>query len=117
MPPHWANAHVGLAVRPRVGEATPPHPYKPLGLLAGPPLSSREGSALGKTLGFWLQLDLLAGRRIFNCLQTSTSFPLAYQIFTKKSIDKCYSLKGLLPIKDLSVFLWSVEVSTLLCKS
>jgi hypothetical protein len=23
MPPHWANAHGGLAVRPRVGEATP----------------------------------------------------------------------------------------------
>ena len=35
MPPHWANAHGGLVVRPRVGEATPPHPYKPLGLLAG----------------------------------------------------------------------------------
>jgi hypothetical protein len=36
MPSHWANALGGLAVRPRVGEATPPHPYKPLGLLAGP---------------------------------------------------------------------------------
>jgi hypothetical protein len=30
------NAHGGLAVRPRVGSVTPPHPYKPLELLAGP---------------------------------------------------------------------------------
>ena len=29
MPPHWANAHEGLAVHPRVGEATPPHSFKP----------------------------------------------------------------------------------------
>jgi len=36
MPSHWANAHGGLAVWPWVGEATPPHPYKPLGFLAGP---------------------------------------------------------------------------------
>ena len=36
MPPHWANAHEDLAVRPRVGEATLPRPYKPLGLLMGP---------------------------------------------------------------------------------
>ena len=36
MPSHWANAHEGLAVLPRVGEATPPHPYKPLGILVGP---------------------------------------------------------------------------------
>ena len=36
MSPHWANAHGGLAVWPRMGEATPPHPYKPLGLMVGP---------------------------------------------------------------------------------
>ena len=36
MPSHWANAHEGRAVRPRVGLATPPHPNKPLGLLVGP---------------------------------------------------------------------------------
>ena len=35
MPPHWANAHEGRHVQPRVGSATPPHPYKLLGLLAG----------------------------------------------------------------------------------
>ena len=35
MPPHWANAHGGLAIRPRVGEATLPHPYKPLGFFTG----------------------------------------------------------------------------------
>ena len=34
MPPHWANTHGGLVVQPRVGDATPPHSYKPLGLLA-----------------------------------------------------------------------------------
>ena len=36
MPSHWANAHGGLAIWPRMGEATPPYPYKPLGLLVGP---------------------------------------------------------------------------------
>jgi hypothetical protein len=36
MPSHWANAHGGLGVRPHAGEATPLHPYKSLGLLAGP---------------------------------------------------------------------------------
>ena len=35
MPSHWANAHEGRAVRPRVGEASPPHLYKPLGILSG----------------------------------------------------------------------------------
>jgi hypothetical protein len=44
MSSHWANAHEGLAVWPRVSEATPPHPYKPLGLLAGPP------TTVGKTI-------------------------------------------------------------------
>ena len=34
MPLHRANAHGGHAVWIPVGEATPPHPYKPLGLLA-----------------------------------------------------------------------------------
>ena len=27
---HWAKAHGGHAIRPQVGEATTPHPYKPL---------------------------------------------------------------------------------------
>ena len=30
----WAKAHGGRVVRPQVGKATPPHPYKPLGLYA-----------------------------------------------------------------------------------
>jgi hypothetical protein len=34
MPTYLADAHGGHAIRPRVGEATPPHSYKPLGLLA-----------------------------------------------------------------------------------
>ena len=41
MPSHWANAHGGRAARPRVGEATPSHPYKPLGPFVGP-LSHRQ---------------------------------------------------------------------------
>ena len=36
MASHWAKAHEGRAFWPRVGEATPPHPNNPLGLLAGP---------------------------------------------------------------------------------
>ena len=32
MPSHWANAHGGRTAWPRVGLATPPHTYKPLGL-------------------------------------------------------------------------------------
>ena len=32
MPSHWANAHRGHVIQPWVGEATPPHLYKPLGL-------------------------------------------------------------------------------------
>jgi hypothetical protein len=36
MPSHWANAHEGLVVRPRVGQATPPHSYEPLRLFVGP---------------------------------------------------------------------------------
>ena len=36
MPSDWANAHWGLAVQSRVGEATLPHPYKPLGIPVGP---------------------------------------------------------------------------------
>ena len=36
MPSHWANAHEGHAVQPRVVSATPPHPYKSQELLAGP---------------------------------------------------------------------------------
>jgi hypothetical protein len=46
MPSHWANAREGLAVWPRVGEATPPHPYKPIGLLAGPLPHRQETSCL-----------------------------------------------------------------------
>jgi hypothetical protein len=51
MPPHWANAHGGLAVRPRVGEVTPPHPYKPLGLLAGPLAHRQHPFCLYQELG------------------------------------------------------------------
>jgi hypothetical protein len=56
MPSHWANAHEGLAVRPRVGEATPPYPYKPLGLLAGP-LPHRQETFCLSTKS-WGQVDI-----------------------------------------------------------
>jgi hypothetical protein len=56
MPPHWANAHGGLTVRPRVGEATAPHPYKPLGLLAGP-LPHRQETFCLSTKS-WGQVDI-----------------------------------------------------------
>jgi hypothetical protein len=46
MPPRWANVREGLAVGPRVGEATPPHPYKPLGLLVGPLAHRQDTSCL-----------------------------------------------------------------------
>jgi hypothetical protein len=57
MPPHWANyVHTGLAIRPRVGSATPPHPYKPLGLLAGP-LPHRQETFCLSTKS-WGQVDI-----------------------------------------------------------
>jgi hypothetical protein len=56
MPSHSTNALEGLAVRPRVREATPPHPYKPLGLLAGP-LPHRQETTCLSTKG-WGQVDI-----------------------------------------------------------
>ena len=46
MASQWANAHEGRAVRPREGEATPPHPYKPVGLYARPLPHRQETSCL-----------------------------------------------------------------------
>ena len=37
IPSPWANAHGGRALRPWVGSATLPHPYKPIGILLHPP--------------------------------------------------------------------------------
>ena len=56
MPPHWANAHGGLAVQPQVGEARPPHSYKPLILLAEP-LPHRQETFCLSTKS-WGQVDL-----------------------------------------------------------
>ena len=62
MPSHWANAHEGLAVWPRVGEATPHQPYKPLGLFARPlphrqvtfcPYSTSWGQIITFSLSRW----------------------------------------------------------------
>ena len=46
MASQWAKAYGGRAVRPRVGEATPPHPCKPLGLFMGPLPHRQETSYL-----------------------------------------------------------------------
>jgi hypothetical protein len=56
MPSHWANACEGLAVWPQVGKATPPHPYMPLGLLAGPLPYRQETSCLSPKN--WGQVDI-----------------------------------------------------------
>ena len=56
MASHWANAHEGHVVRPRVGEATPPHPYKPLELYAGPLPHRQETSCLSTKS--WGQVDI-----------------------------------------------------------
>jgi hypothetical protein len=62
-----------------------------------------RGVRFGKTLGFWLQLDLLVGRRIFNCLQKSRSsissnfnlFPVGLSNLYKKNL-----LISVTPSKD-----------------
>jgi hypothetical protein len=56
MPSHWANAREGLAVWLRVGEATPLHPYKPLGLLVGPLPHRQETFCL--CTKSWGQVDI-----------------------------------------------------------
>ena len=53
---HWAKAHGRHAVRPRVGEATPPHPYKPLGLYTGALPHCQETSCLSTKS--WGQVDI-----------------------------------------------------------
>jgi hypothetical protein len=68
MPSHLANAYGGLG--PQVGEATPPHPYKPLGLLAGA-LPHRQGTfSLYQELGPSRHFPLAAGARSLEQLQT-----------------------------------------------
>ena len=53
---HGANAREGLVVRPRVGEATPPHPYKPVGLLAG--LLPNHQETICLSTKSWGQVDI-----------------------------------------------------------
>ena len=56
MPSHWANAHEGRVVQPWVGEATPPHLHKALGLLAGPRPHRQEPFCLSTKS--WGQVDI-----------------------------------------------------------
>ena len=63
MASHWANANGGRAVRPRVGEATPPHPYKPLGLFTGSLPHRQETSCRYQELGPSVHFPLAAGPR------------------------------------------------------
>ena len=60
MPSHWANAHRGRAVQPRVGLPTPPHPYKTLGFLAGPLSHCQETVCL--SIKSWGEVDILCSR-------------------------------------------------------
>src|ERR1700737_3833005 len=70
MASQWAKAHGGRAVRPRVGLATPPHPYKPLGLFTGPLPHRQETSCLYQELGPSVHFPLAAGPRSPQQLQT-----------------------------------------------
>ena len=56
MPSHWANAHKGRVVRLWVREATPPHPYKPLGFFVES-LPHRYETFCFSTKG-WGQVDI-----------------------------------------------------------
>src|ERR1700737_169088 len=56
--------------RPRVGEATPPHPYKPLGLSTGPLPHRQETSCLYQELGPSVHFPLAVGPRSPQQLQT-----------------------------------------------
>jgi hypothetical protein len=64
----------------------------------------------------WESTRLLAATsfacRMLN-FQLSSKLLQSFKSLQKKSINKCYSLKGLLPTKDLVVFLWTVEVPVL----
>jgi hypothetical protein len=63
MPPCWANAHGGLAIRPQADKATPPHPYKPLELGGGAPPPSRSFLFLYQKLGPSRHFPLTDGAR------------------------------------------------------
>ena len=54
MSSHWARTN--CAVQSRVGSATPPHPYKPLGLSTGPLPHPQESFCLFTKS--WGQVDI-----------------------------------------------------------
>ena len=58
MPSHWAKAHGGRVVRPWVGEATPPQPYKRLGLFIEPLPHRQENLCLSTKS--WGQVDIFS---------------------------------------------------------
>ena len=76
MASHWAKAHGSRVIRPQVGEGTPPHPYKPLGVYAGAPIPpSRNLLSLYQGLGPSTHFPLAVGARSPQQLQTIiTSF-------------------------------------------
>ena len=58
MPPQWANAREGHVVQPQVGlSALPPHPYKPLGMLARPLPHHQKTFCLSTKS--WGQVDII----------------------------------------------------------
>ena len=99
MPSHWAKAHGGRAIRPRVGEATPPHPYKPLGLLKGPLPHRQETFCLYQELGPSRHFPLVAGTRSPKQLHnniTSLYDVQCIQATTSSSSTLCIHANGFL---------------------
>ena len=71
MSSHWAKAHGGRVVWPRVGEATPPHPYKPPGHLVGTLHHRQETFCLYQELGPNRHFPLAIGPRSPQQLQNT----------------------------------------------
>ena len=67
-----------------------------------------------KAPGFWLQLVSLAGP---SNLQSSSKLPQSFKSIQNKSINKSYSLKGLLPTKTCPSFCGRSKSQLFLCKS
>jgi hypothetical protein len=73
-----------------------------------------RGVRFRKARGFWLQLVSLA--RPSN-LQLSSKLPQSFKSLQNKTINKSYSLKGLLPTKTCPSFRGRSKSQLFLCKS
>jgi hypothetical protein len=73
-----------------------------------------RGVRFRKTRGFWLQLVSLAGP---SNLQLSSKLPQSFKYLQNKTINKSYSLNGLLPTKICPSFCGRSKSQLFLCKS